>query len=75
MIHAAVLSYVLHLDKHMHQLIASLGGWIYALLFTIVFAETGFVVRASYKSHARRASDINKSVRRGTIAPLPLGIS
>jgi len=39
-----VLSYVLHLDKHMHQLIASLGGWIYALLFTIVFAETGLVV-------------------------------
>jgi membrane-associated protein len=46
-----VLSYVLHLDKHMHQLIASLGGWIYALLFTIVFAETGLVVRASLAFH------------------------
>lgn len=42
---AALLSYVLHLDKHMHWLIAHLGGWIYALLFGIVFAETGLVVR------------------------------
>ena len=50
-IRTAVLSYVLHLDKHMHQLIASLGGWIYALLFTIVFAETGLVVRVSLAFH------------------------
>lgn len=41
---STLLSYVLHLDKHMHWLIAHLGGWIYALLFGIVFAETGLVV-------------------------------
>ena len=34
----------LHLDTHLEQLTATYGVWIYALLFAIVFAETGFVV-------------------------------
>ncbi|HMM54435.1 MAG TPA: DedA family protein [Candidatus Desulfobacillus sp.] len=33
-----------HLDRHLAALIAEHGGWVYALLFLIVFAETGFVV-------------------------------
>jgi membrane-associated protein len=35
---------VLHLDKHLAALIAQYGTWIYALLFLIVFCETGLVV-------------------------------
>jgi membrane-associated protein len=35
---------VLHLDHHLVELLARYGVWIYALLFTIVFAETGLVV-------------------------------
>ncbi len=34
----------LHLDNHMVELIAQYGVWIYALLFLIIFAETGFVI-------------------------------
>jgi membrane-associated protein len=34
----------LHLDQHLAQLTASYGPWIYAILFLIVFAETGLVV-------------------------------
>ena len=34
----------LHLDRHLFELAASYGPWIYALLFLIVFAETGLVV-------------------------------
>jgi membrane-associated protein len=34
----------LHLDKHLAALVAGYGPWIYALLFLIVFAETGLVV-------------------------------
>jgi membrane-associated protein len=34
----------LHLDHHLVELLARYGVWIYALLFTIVFAETGLVV-------------------------------
>ena len=35
---------VLHLDAHLAQLIADYGTWIYAILFLIVFCETGLVV-------------------------------
>ncbi len=35
---------VLHLDRHLVELLAQHGVWLYALLFAIVFAETGFVV-------------------------------
>lgn len=35
---------VLHLDKHLAVLVQQYGPWIYAILFFIVFAETGFVV-------------------------------
>lgn len=34
----------LHLDKHLNQWAGDLGPWTYALLFAIVFAETGLVV-------------------------------
>jgi len=38
------LDFVLHLDKHLVELLASYGTLIYAILFLIVFAETGLVV-------------------------------
>ena len=41
---AQALDLVLHLDRHLAVLVAQYGPWIYAILFAIVFAETGFVV-------------------------------
>jgi membrane-associated protein len=35
---------VLHLDKHLALLVQNYGPWIYAILFLIIFSETGFVV-------------------------------
>jgi membrane-associated protein len=35
---------VLHLDKHLALLVQQYGLWIYAILFIIIFSETGFVV-------------------------------
>jgi membrane-associated protein len=35
---------VLHLDQHLNEWAASLGPWLYVLLFVIVFCETGLVV-------------------------------
>jgi membrane-associated protein len=35
---------VMHLDRHLNALIDAYGGWIYAILFAIVFCETGLVV-------------------------------
>jgi membrane-associated protein len=34
----------LHVDRYLFDLTTTYGGWIYALLFVIVFAETGFIV-------------------------------
>jgi membrane-associated protein len=36
--------YFLHLDKHLDVFVSDYGAWVYALMFVIVFAETGFVV-------------------------------
>jgi len=35
---------VLHLDRHLIELLMLYGVWIYAILFAIIFAETGLVV-------------------------------
>jgi membrane-associated protein len=34
----------LHLDEHLSAVIAQYGTWTYALLFFVIFMETGFVV-------------------------------
>jgi len=39
-----IVDFVLHSDKHLQALGEQYGVWIYAILFLIVFAETGFVV-------------------------------
>jgi membrane-associated protein len=41
---AQLLDYFLHLDVHLNELAATLGPWLYGLLFLIVFCETGLVV-------------------------------
>jgi membrane-associated protein len=41
---AQFIDIVLHLDKHLTYLTIQYGIWIYAILFFIIFAETGFVV-------------------------------
>lgn len=38
------LDILLHSDKHLAALFSQYGAWIYAILFTIIFAETGLVV-------------------------------
>ena len=35
---------VLHLDRHLIQMIAQYGYWVYGILFLIIFCETGLVV-------------------------------
>ncbi|HTS85755.1 MAG TPA: DedA family protein [Usitatibacter sp.] len=39
-----MLDLVLHLDVHLLAMVAQYGAWIYAILFAIVFCETGLVV-------------------------------
>ncbi|HYC37341.1 MAG TPA: DedA family protein [Usitatibacter sp.] len=41
---ATFIDIILHLDKHLVRMVAEYGVWIYAILFAIIFSETGFVV-------------------------------
>lgn len=41
---AAFADLVLHLDTHLLVLVGEYGTWIYAILFLIIFCETGLVV-------------------------------
>jgi membrane-associated protein len=38
------VDFILHLDTHLVQMLASYGLWVYAIVFVVIFAETGFVV-------------------------------
>ncbi|HSD75716.1 MAG TPA: DedA family protein [Steroidobacteraceae bacterium] len=39
-----LIDFILHLDRHLVELVARFDTWAYAILFLIVFAETGLVV-------------------------------
>lgn len=39
-----LIDLILHLDKHLSTLSNSLGGWLYIILFAVVFCETGLIV-------------------------------
>lgn len=39
-----LISFILHVDDHLLEFITNYGVWIYAILFLIIFVETGFVV-------------------------------
>jgi membrane-associated protein len=41
---AQFIDFVLHLDSKLAELVANYGPWIYAMLFGVVFAETGLVI-------------------------------
>jgi membrane-associated protein len=41
---AFLIDFILHVDRHLGQFVAQYGAWVYALLFAIVFVETGLVV-------------------------------
>jgi membrane-associated protein len=39
-----LIDFILHMDEHLATIIADYGTWTYAILFLIIFLETGFVV-------------------------------
>lgn len=41
---ASLIDLIVHVDKYLADFVAAYGGWIYALLFLIIFVETGLVV-------------------------------
>ena len=41
---ASLIDFIVHVDKHLEFFVQNYGLWVYALLFAIVFVETGLVV-------------------------------
>lgn len=41
---ASLIDFIVHVDKHLEFFVQNYGLWVYALLFAIVFIETGLVV-------------------------------
>lgn len=39
-----MVDFILHVDAHLREFVSAYGSWVYALLFAIVFVETGVVV-------------------------------
>jgi len=41
---AFLIDFILHVDRHLEAFVQAYGAWVYALLFLIIFVETGVVV-------------------------------
>ena len=41
---AFLIDFILHVDQHLQAFVQNYGAWVYALLFLIIFVETGLVV-------------------------------
>jgi membrane-associated protein len=41
---AFLIDFILHVDVHLANFVQAYGAWVYALLFVIIFIETGVVV-------------------------------
>lgn len=39
-----LIDFILHIDKHLVEIVSEYQTWTYLILFLIIFAETGFVV-------------------------------
>ena len=41
---SSIIDFILHIDKHLVEIVSNYQLWTYFILFVIIFAETGFVV-------------------------------
>lgn len=39
-----LIDFILHIDRHLIELVQAYGSWVYGILFLIIFCETGLVV-------------------------------
>lgn len=44
-----IIDFIIHIDLHLAELVAKYGIWLYAILFLIVFCETGLIVTLFYQ--------------------------
>ena len=69
------IDWMLHLDKHLVELVDWAGPWSYIVLFAIVFAETGLVVTPFLPGDSLLfAAGAISALEGSNLAPIPLGI-
>lgn len=68
----SLVDLLLHLDRHLDLLFAHMGLWTYAVIFVIIFAETGLVVTPFLPGDSLLFAT-GALAARGLIAPLALG--
>src|SRR3954462_13100154 len=39
-----LVDFILHVDRYLENFVTNYGAWVYALLFLVIFVETGVVV-------------------------------
>jgi membrane-associated protein len=73
---SSLVDLILHLDRHLSELVSQYQLWVYAILFLIVFCETGLVVTPFlpgdsllFAVGALAAVDVS-----GTLRPVPIWI-
>lgn len=44
-----LIDFILHIDKHLIEIVQDYHTWAYAILFMIIFCETGLVVTPFYR--------------------------
>ena len=52
-----LIDFILHIDVHLAELVAEYGVWVYAILFLILFCETGLVVTPFLNQRSQRPYD------------------
>ena len=72
-----ILDFVLHLDRHLVEMLARFDGWIYLMLALVIFAETGLVVTPFlpgdsllFATGALAAVDTSRTLRIEWLLPL-----
>ncbi len=52
-----LLDFILHIDQHMIEIVQEYHTWAYAILFLIIFCETGLVVTPFFPLVRRRSDN------------------
>lgn len=69
-----LIDFILHVDEHLLEFITNYGVWIYAILFLIIFVETGLVVMPFLPGDSLLFAAGALAASTGAMDPLVLGI-
>lgn len=67
-----IISFILHIDQHLLDFINQYGRWIYAILFLIIFVETGLVIMPFLPGDSLLLAAGALAASTGVMEPIPL---